>query len=161
MIVAEAMRGKKTPKWVRIVEPPRIHYMWIGEQEAETRQEIPASVDPESIITVKPDPLSNPVFRLLDERISDPRIDGALLQSLKQLKEACDESYTRECLWIEADTSLSGPRVARVLDYVAELRGRPASLITDNGPEFAGLALERWAHDRQVTHRFITPGKPS
>jgi len=71
------------------------------------------------------------------------------------------DDYTRECLWIEADTSLSGPRVARVLDYVAELRGRPASLITDNGPEFAGLALERWAHDRQVTHRFITPGKPS
>ena len=71
------------------------------------------------------------------------------------------DDYTRECLWIEADTSLSGPRVTRVLDYVAELRGRPASLITDNGPEFAGLALERWAHDRQVTHRFITPGKPS
>jgi putative transposase len=71
------------------------------------------------------------------------------------------DDYTRECLWIEADTSLSGPRVARVLDYVAELRGWPASLITDNGPEFAGLALERWAHDRQVTHRFITPGKPS
>ena len=71
------------------------------------------------------------------------------------------DDYTRECLWIEADTSLSGPRVTRVLDYVAELRGRPASLITDNGPEFAGLALERWAHDRQVQHRFITPGKPS
>ncbi|MDI1335191.1 MAG: hypothetical protein PSU94_03315 [Lacunisphaera sp.] len=29
------------------------------------------------------------------------------------------------CLWIEADTSLSGPRVARVLDYVAELRAQP------------------------------------
>ena len=71
------------------------------------------------------------------------------------------DDYTRECLWIEADTSLSGPRVTRVLDYVAALRGRPASLITDNGPEFAGLALERWAHDRQVQHRFITPGKPS
>jgi putative transposase len=71
------------------------------------------------------------------------------------------DDYTRECLWIEADTSLSGPRVTRVLDCVAELRGRPVSLITDNGPEFAGLALERWAHDRQVQHRFITPGKPS
>lgn len=71
------------------------------------------------------------------------------------------DDYTRECLWIEADTSLSGPRVTRVLDYVTELRGRPASLLTDNGPEFAGLALERWAHDRQVQHRFITPGKPA
>ena len=71
------------------------------------------------------------------------------------------DDYTRECLWIEADTSLSGPRVARVLDCVAELRGQPASLLSDNGPEFAGLALERWTHDRQVTHRFITPDKPA
>ena len=71
------------------------------------------------------------------------------------------DDYTRECLWIEVDTSLSGPRVARVLDYLTELRGRPGSLLTDNGPEFAGLALERWAHEHQVNHRFITPGKPS
>jgi putative transposase len=71
------------------------------------------------------------------------------------------DDYTRECLWIEADISLSGPRVARVLDYVTELRGRPGSVLTDNGPEFAGLALERWAHDHKVQHRFITPGKPS
>jgi len=71
------------------------------------------------------------------------------------------DDYTRECLWIEADTSLSGPRVTRVLDYVTQLRGRPVSVLTDNGPEFAGLALERWAHDHQVSHRFITPGKPA
>lgn len=71
------------------------------------------------------------------------------------------DDYTRECLWIEVDTSLSGPRVARVLDYLCELRGRPTSVLTDNGPEFAGLALERWAHERQVNHCFITPGKPS
>lgn len=71
------------------------------------------------------------------------------------------DDYTRECLWIEADISLSGPRVTRVLDYITELRGRPISILTDNGPEFAGLALERWSHDRQVQHRFIAPGKPS
>ena len=28
------------------------------------------------------------------------------------------DDYTRECLWIEVDTSLSGPRVARVLDQM-------------------------------------------
>ena len=51
--------------------------------------------------------------------------------------------------------------MTRVLDYVTELRGRPASLLTDNGPEFAGLALERWTHEHWVKHHFITPGKPS
>lgn len=71
------------------------------------------------------------------------------------------DDYTRECLWIEADISLSGPRVARVLDCVTELRGRPSSILTDNGPEFAGLALDRWTHNHNVQHRFIAPGKPS
>jgi putative transposase len=71
------------------------------------------------------------------------------------------DDYTRECLWIEADTSLSGGRVARILSQVSELRGRPKSLITDNGPEFAGLALDRWTHEHQVEHRFIAPGKPA
>lgn len=71
------------------------------------------------------------------------------------------DDYTRECLWIEADTSLSGGRVARVLGQISELRGQPKSLLTDNGPEFAGLALDRWTHEHQVEHRFIAPGKPA
>lgn len=70
------------------------------------------------------------------------------------------DDYTRECLWIEVDTSLSGARVTRVLDWLCQLRGKPCSVLTDNGPEFAGLALDRWSNDRQVIHRFIAPGKP-
>lgn len=30
----------------------------------------------------------------------------------------------------------------------------------DNGPEFAGSALDRWAHERGVKIIFIRPGKP-
>jgi len=71
------------------------------------------------------------------------------------------DDYTREPLWIEVDTSLSGSRVVRVLDFLLELRGHPETILTDNGPEFAGLALENWSHQHQVQHRFITPGKPS
>ncbi len=71
------------------------------------------------------------------------------------------DDHTRECLWIEVDTSLSGHRVARVLDHLVELRGRPQTLLTDNGPEFAGLALDRWAYANKVEHRFIAPGKPT
>ncbi|MCM2274395.1 MAG: IS3 family transposase, partial [Candidatus Didemnitutus sp.] len=88
--------------------------------------------------------------------VHDRMVSGRSLRLL-----TVHDDYTRECLWIEADTSLSGPRVARVLDFVTALRGKPASLITDNGPEFAGLALERWAHEHAVNHRFITPGKPA
>jgi putative transposase len=51
--------------------------------------------------------------------------------------------------------------VTRILDQLIELRGRPASLLTDNGPKFTGVALERWCHDHQVRHCFIAAGKPS
>lgn len=86
----------------------------------------------------------------------DRLINGRTLRLLTVV-----DNYTRECLWIEADTSLPGARVARVLDQLVELRGCPAQLLTDNGPEFAGLTLDRWAHQHQVHHRFIDPGKPS
>lgn len=71
------------------------------------------------------------------------------------------DDHTRECLWIEADTSLSGERVARVLDTLIELRGRPQAILTDNGPEFAGTAMLKWEDRTRVAHRFIAPGKPS
>jgi len=88
--------------------------------------------------------------------VHDRMENGRALRMLTVVDEA-----TRECPWIEADTSLSGIRVTRVLDQLVELRGKPASLLTDNGPEFAGTALEQWCHDHDVQHGFIAPGKPS
>lgn len=67
---------------------------------------------------------------------------------------------TRECLAIEVDTSLPGQRVARVLDGIAAERGLPTTIRVDNGPEFAGKALDAWAYQHGVTLDFITPGKP-
>ncbi len=43
------------------------------------------------------------------------------------------DDFTRECLAIEVDTSLSGVRVARVLDSIASVRGCPQTLVMDNG----------------------------
>src|SRR6185437_5569628 len=40
-------------------------------------------------------------------------------------------------------------------------RGKPALIRTDNGPEFAGRALDQWAYDQGVRLEFIQPGKPS
>lgn len=71
------------------------------------------------------------------------------------------DDYTRECLWIETDSSLSGRRVTRVLDQCIELYGRPQSILTDNGPEFSGLHMDRWAYEQNIRHAFIQPGKPS
>jgi putative transposase len=42
---------------------------------------------------------------------------------------------SRECLVLAADTSLPGLRVARELDTVIAIRGRPAIIVSDNGTE--------------------------
>ncbi len=70
------------------------------------------------------------------------------------------DSFTRECPAIEVDTSLSGKRVARVLNRLAFLRGLPEVITVDNGPEFAIRALDAWAYRNNVKLDFITPGKP-
>ena len=48
----------------------------------------------------------------------------------------------------------------RVLAQLVELRGRPEVVLTDNGPEFTGRALDQWAYERKVALQFIEPGKP-
>ncbi|WP_157003259.1 IS3 family transposase [Ralstonia sp. A12] len=70
------------------------------------------------------------------------------------------DDYTRECLAIEVDTSLPGLRVKQVLERLKEMRGLPASITVDNGPEFAGKVLDAWAYEAGVTLSFIQPGRP-
>ena len=62
---------------------------------------------------------------------------------------------------LEADFSLPGQRVVRVLERL-RLQGRkPRLLRVDNGPEFTGKALDAWAHEHGVLLEFIRPGKPT
>lgn len=68
--------------------------------------------------------------------------------------------FTKECLTIEVDTSLNGLRVSRVLDWLLLTRGKPEAITVDNGPEFAGREMDRWAYENKVTLDFIRPGKP-
>ena len=70
------------------------------------------------------------------------------------------DDYTRECLAIEVDVSLPGERVVRVLDRLVESGHKPDVVVVDNGPEFAGRALDTWAVRNKVQLRFIDPGKP-
>lgn len=70
------------------------------------------------------------------------------------------DEYTKKCFKIEVDTSITGLRVARILNNIALLEGLPEIIIVDNGPEFIGKALDSWAYERGVKLFFITPGKP-
>jgi putative transposase len=70
------------------------------------------------------------------------------------------DDFTRECPVIEVDFSLPGARVVRVLDTLARTRGVPTAICCDNGPEFAGNALDQWAASSGVVLDFIERGKP-
>lgn len=70
------------------------------------------------------------------------------------------DDFSRESPAIVVDTSLPGQRVTGILDYLGETRGLPDTITCGNGPEFAGIALDRWAHRRGVKLAFIRPGKP-
>ena len=69
--------------------------------------------------------------------------------------------FDRSCPVIEVDHSLTGERVARVLERLSALGQCPAVIRTDNGPEFTSKALDLWAHGRGVRLEFIRPGKPT
>jgi len=71
------------------------------------------------------------------------------------------DDFTRECLGLVADTSLSGLRVARELDRIAEVRGSlPAMVVSDNGTELTSNAILAWQQERRVEWHYIAPGKP-
>ena len=71
-----------------------------------------------------------------------------------------DDCY-RESLGLIADTSISGARVARELDALVRLYGKPKSIVSDNGTEFTSRAILRWADQNGVAWHYIDPGKPT
>jgi putative transposase len=70
------------------------------------------------------------------------------------------DQFTRECLALFADVSLTGEKVAAALDKIIADRGAPQSITVDNGTEFASKAVDLWAYHHAVHLDFIRPGRP-
>ena len=86
--------------------------------------------------------------------VSDSTVTGRRFRAL-----AIVDDYSRECPAIEVDTSLGGARVVGVLERLEETRGLPEVITVDNGPEFAGKAMDEWAYRRGIKLSFI-PNPP-
>ena len=71
------------------------------------------------------------------------------------------DDFTRECLALIADTSLSGVRVGRELDVIISRRGKPRSIVSDNGTELTSTAILSWSQTTQIDWHYIAPGKPT
>jgi putative transposase len=98
---------------------------------------------------------SRPNERWSLDFVSDSFTDGRRFRVLTVV-----DDHTRECLALIADTSLSGRRVVRELDAVIARRGRPLTVVSDNGTEFTSMAILRWSQERQIDWHYIAPGKP-
>lgn len=87
--------------------------------------------------------------------VSDTLVDGRRFRILCVI-----DDFSRECLATVVDNSLSGERVARELDVIAERRGYPCMVVSDNGTELTSNAMLAWQQDRGVEWHYIAPGKP-
>jgi putative transposase len=88
--------------------------------------------------------------------VSDQLSDGRRFR----IMTVVDDS-TRECLALIADTSLSGARVARELASLFDARGKPQTIVSDNGTEFTSNAILKFVDDRKFGWHYIAPGKPT
>jgi transposase InsO family protein len=87
--------------------------------------------------------------------VSDQTADGRTLKML-----TIEDEYTRECLAIEVQRSITSRDVIEVLRYLFEVRGVPGHLRSDNGPEFMAQAIRRWLGACGVNTLYIEPGAP-
>jgi putative transposase len=87
--------------------------------------------------------------------IEDQTADGKKLKMLPIVDE-----FTRECLTIEVERSMTAKDVVETLAYLFELRGAPTYLRSDNGPEFIAEAVKKWLTRSGVCTLYIEPGSP-
>jgi transposase InsO family protein len=87
--------------------------------------------------------------------IEDQTANGKRLKMLPIVDE-----FTRECLTIEVERSMTAQDVVETLEYLFELRGAPEFLRSDNGPEFIAQAVKDWLASAAVGTLYIEPGSP-
>ena len=87
--------------------------------------------------------------------LSEKLENGRLVKLLVVIDE-----FTRECLAIDVNRKIKGPDVVEVLRYLFAVRGEPGFIRSDNGPEFASKAVQKWLEVSGVETLFVAPGSP-
>lgn len=100
-------------------------------------------------------PITRPNERWALDFMQDALWDGRKIRLLTML-----DVFTRKCLGIVVDTSLSGKKVIKALEMLIEEHGAPETILSDNGTEFTSNAVLKWCHERTQGWEYIEPGKP-
>ncbi len=88
--------------------------------------------------------------------VSDQFYNGKRFRTLTLI-----DLYSRECLALHVDKSITGEVVANVLDQVRKTKGLPQRIKVDNGPEFISKALDAWAYFNHIQLDYSRPGTPT
>ena len=70
------------------------------------------------------------------------------------------DEFTRECLAIDVARRLNSHNVLAILADLMVRRGVPGHIRSDNGPEFAAIAVREWITKVGARTLFIEPGSP-
>lgn len=73
---------------------------------------------------------------------------------------AITDEYTRECLALEVDRSITADKVLDILTNLFLTRGVPKYIRSDNGPEFIAKAIQRYGEQVGLEMLYIEPGSP-
>ncbi len=87
--------------------------------------------------------------------VMDETEDGRRLKMMPIVDE-----YSRECLTVEVERSITAQDIVRTLAALFEQRGEPSFIRSDNGPEFIAQAVKRWLEVSGVKTLYIEPGAP-
>ena len=87
--------------------------------------------------------------------IHDRTVSGRPLKWLTLVDE-----YTRECLALHADSSISGADVRRIVARVIGRRGAPTRIRSDNGSEFICEVLVNWLPSKGAKSIPVAAGSP-
>lgn len=71
------------------------------------------------------------------------------------------DSFTKQSLALEVDTSFPSRRVTRVLDRAIGKYGKAQAIRCDNGPELTSRHFLAWAIENKIDILHIRPGKPT
>jgi transposase InsO family protein len=125
------------------IEPDKTHYVF------RRRKRLVRALRPRPVLTA-------PNQEWAVDFASDVAASGRRLRIFSVV-----DSYTRECLALEVDTSLPSLRVTRTVAEIIDRRGAPVAIRSDNGLEVSSRHFLAWCLERKIDAIHIQPGKPT
>jgi hypothetical protein len=116
------------------LNPKRVHPLW-----KELRLSVRPKTRKRKFRTPMPDAPSAPGQLWSLDFVHDACLNGTKLKILTVIDE-----FTRECLALEAHTSIKAAKVRSILSSLFTTHGQPKYLRSDNGPELVAHSLAIW-----------------